>query len=270
MDMNLDNITASIRLLLGKATPTKASVLLLRDYLKESGIGSVFIRADGKTDNALKAAKLLSNDFRVVIECDARGYGALRKAAPVSSNIEILPFFDIADSPSEFLKIVRMLPKRLESLSASDKVPYVLIKNDGKLTDKKRTKAAFDSIIKGIGSKNVKFYWDCGFVLCSFTADELGYFIQKGSEIQFYCPSVMCVDLGLNIHICERLKGLASPSEGLTSPSSRMPLLAAMGKYGMALMPYQSFGMFRKCGGCRYFQKSCSGGCKAAVIEGFR
>lgn len=258
--MNLDNFASSIRLLLGYGGMSSRKVSRFKEFLKASGIGTVYIRSGRNNDHALPVARLLNDTSKVVIECDTAAYQALRKTPPEDmANIELLPAFDIGDSIARFRKIIRMLPPQ-------NKAQYVFIKNDGKLVDKKRTKKVFDAIIKETEAKNVKFYWDCGFVLCSFTEDALGYFIEKGSEVLFCCQSVMCVDAELNIHICEKLKGRAG---GASIPSGTS-FLGAMGEFNKALMPYQSFGIFRQCSGCRFLVKVCAGGCKAAVIQGFR
>ncbi|HDL01144.1 MAG TPA: hypothetical protein ENH23_02815 [candidate division Zixibacteria bacterium] len=260
MDMNFNDNSSSIRLLLKKDNAITSVISRFKVFLKDNGIRTVFIRSNQNADYVLTVARLLNDDFRVFLECDLFVYRLLKKKLPENSiNIELLPAFDIGLSVSELKEIVSELPVRKEP-------SYIFIRNNSKIIDKNHTKLIFDVIIKEAGAKNIKFYWDCGFVLCAFTENELGYFIQKGSEIQFSCPSIINVDSPLEIKVCEKLDRHVDSERVLPG----MSLFSISSKFQKALKPYQSFGIYQQCNNCRYFQKTCPGGCKALVIKSFQ
>jgi hypothetical protein len=237
MDMNLSEAVPSIRLVLNRGDDPGGMVDGLKAMLKTNNIRRIFIRGNLAAGDLLAATGLLKDDFNVILECDAAVYASLRKhEIEKADNIMLLPVFDVGDNISRLKRIMALLPHGGPDASS------IVISNEGKLTDKKRMTEVFRRIRKGIGGKNVKFLWDCGFALCSFQENELGYFIQTGSDIQCCCPSLASIDAQLNVHVCDRLCGLGGEAGGQAGKS----LPEIMNGFEAALLPYRSFGIFSK------------------------
>lgn len=260
MDMNIGEMTSSVRLTVRSTAALAGRMAAVKDFFRKNGIRTVYLR-DGKAgDGGAAAARLLRDEFKVIIECNASAYRLLSKEPPENrENIVLQPVYDIGDSVAELRKIVSLLPLRNGPVSLH-------IENAEMITDRKRITKAFGAIMKEIGQKNVKFTWDCGFVLCDFSENELGYFIQKKSEVLFTCPSLVNVDTHLNITLCGQMKGMAAGGRGTPDTA----LADVMNTFMTALLPFRSFGIHARCGACSYFQKVCAGGCRAVVMRNFQ
>jgi len=258
MDTNFNDVISSVRFTLKKSSTLSTVIPKLREFLQKSNIRTVYIRSAQKADFVLKTARLLGNDFIIVLECDASGYKDLQKMlVEEDKNIALLPTYDIGGSITELKKITGLLP-------STKTATRIFIKNDDKIRDKKKITKIFDNVMKVLGEKNVNFLWDCGFVLCSFSETQLGYFVQKGSDLTSWCPSFVNIDTNLDVRICDKLKQKDSITPNET-------LMKTIGTFGMALMPYNSMGVLKECISCPYIKKrACSGGCRAEIIKSFR
>jgi sulfatase maturation enzyme AslB (radical SAM superfamily) len=113
---------------------------------------------------------------------------------------------------------------------------------------------------------SVKLDFDCGFVRCMFSEDDLDTLQATGAKVGWRCSPILDVDLkGAVIH-CYPLSRLA-----------RLPLTPEMDASGLRrafeerTQPYRQVGVFKECSTCPLKAAGeCPGGCLAATIRRFR
>jgi hypothetical protein len=114
--------------------------------------------------------------------------------------------------------------------------------------------------------QGVRLEFDCGFVRCMFSDQELRELESAQADIGWRCSPVLDIDLdGRALH-CFPLAGSSQIS--LDADSLASDLRNALAQ---ALAGYRQSGVYRECSTCVFKQKgACPGGCLAATIRRFR
>jgi len=112
----------------------------------------------------------------------------------------------------------------------------------------------------------VNLDFDCGFVRCMFSDDDLDALRTAGANVGWQCNPILDVDIrGVVIH-CYPLSKLARLP--LTSESDAAALRRA---FEARARPYRLAGVFKECSICPFKASGeCPGGCLAATIRRFR
>ncbi len=112
----------------------------------------------------------------------------------------------------------------------------------------------------------VKLDFDCGFVRCMFSEDDLTALEAAGAKVGWWCNPILDVDLVGEVIHCYPLSRLA-----------RLPLTPEVDAAGLRgafeeqTQPYRQAGVFKECSTCPLKAAGeCSGGCLAATIRRFR
>jgi len=111
---------------------------------------------------------------------------------------------------------------------------------------------------------NIRLGFDCGFLLCMFTAEELGRLHLAGSRYNFGCGPVLDVGTDLSVWACFPLSTFA---KGVYLPDFEnvAGLLKYFNQQGDRL--YKA-GALDECIDCRFRKrKQCAGGCAAHVYR---
>ncbi len=111
----------------------------------------------------------------------------------------------------------------------------------------------------------VKLEFDCGFVRCMFSEDDLTLLRDAGTDLGWRCGPVLDINIsGQGVH-CFPLSGKTSLSlNGQTASELRDTLSQKMN-------PYRAAGIYKECSTCLYKQSGdCSGGCLASTLQRFR
>jgi organic radical activating enzyme len=112
----------------------------------------------------------------------------------------------------------------------------------------------------------IRVGFDCGFVLCMFTKEQLGELMMCRAEIQFVCQPVLDIGPQMDTWACfplsewdkVRIEDFSSVAEVEAYFLSRQRM-------------YKRSGIFKQCFDCRYGERGqCSGGCLAHVIPSFQ
>jgi hypothetical protein len=112
----------------------------------------------------------------------------------------------------------------------------------------------------------IRLEFDCGFVRCMFSDDDLETLRQVNTDLGWRCNPILDLDMeGRAIH-CFPLTGkLEIPLE---DDSDAAGLRAALGDRAA---PYRMAGVYRECSTCRFKQAGeCMSGCLAATLKRFR
>lgn len=115
-------------------------------------------------------------------------------------------------------------------------------------------------------ARGVRLEFDCGFVRCMFSDQDLRDLQAAQTDIGWRCNPVLDIDLqGQALH-CFPLGARAHlPLEAGTLASQLRDGLAGQ------LSAYRQAGIYRECSSCLFKQAgSCSGGCLAATLRRFR
>jgi sulfatase maturation enzyme AslB (radical SAM superfamily) len=114
--------------------------------------------------------------------------------------------------------------------------------------------------------QDIRVGFDCGFVLCMFTPEELGRLLYCGVDVKFLCDPIIDIGPNLDVWSCFALSTLYNTR--LDDFANRQE---AISYYRRKLLPYRSFGLFDKCPECSHYKKNrCSGGCVSHVIRAFQ
>ncbi len=259
MDLNLYSNDMTVRLSAGKRRKSFPDRLPeLKGILEINGIKNVIITCGRDIQYNIDMMSLVMDKFNVWLECDPGDYLLYSKAVKEISprRATVMPGFRL---DGEGISGFRLFMKNTDF----DMELSVFIKTDKKNNEDGKTVLREMMLIAG--ERPVTFYWDCGLLFCDFNDEELlGYFIEKGSMMRFYCAPVMNIDTGFKMSFCPSLKlrGMDILKNSLFMEKS--------GKALKKLDSYWNFGIFGKCSSCPNFLKVCSGGCKAAVKESFQ
>ena len=112
----------------------------------------------------------------------------------------------------------------------------------------------------------VKLDFDCGFVRCMFSPEELDTLQAAGTHVGWRCNPILDIDLEGDVIHCYPLSRLA-----------RLPLTPEMDAAGLRsafeeqTRSYRQAGVFKECSTCSFKAAGeCSGGCLATTIRRFR
>ncbi len=107
--------------------------------------------------------------------------------------------------------------------------------------------------------------FDCGFVLCMFTPEELGQLYLWNTHMAFRCDPIIDIDPDGEIWSCFATTGLhrAHIEEFETRQEMVHYFKTRQG-------PYRTFGVFEECTDCLYKARGqCGGGCLSFVVKSF-
>jgi hypothetical protein len=112
----------------------------------------------------------------------------------------------------------------------------------------------------------VRLEFDCGFVRCMFSAEDLEVLRATGADFGWRCNPILDIDLEGNVLHCYPLARL------LTLPLTPTSDAAALrSEFEARLRPYRQAGVFAECSSCTFRATSqCTGGCLAVTIRRFR
>lgn len=116
------------------------------------------------------------------------------------------------------------------------------------------------------GEAGVRLEFDCGFVRCMFSDEDLRTLEEWEADVGWRCNPILDVDIeGAVIH-CYPLARLGSLP---LTPETDAPALRKA--FESITRPYRQAGVFRECSTCSFKQSGvCPGGCLAATIRRFR
>jgi hypothetical protein len=119
---------------------------------------------------------------------------------------------------------------------------------------------------RAAGRVNVIVEFDCGFVRCMFSDQDLQSLESLGADVGWRCNPILDVDIGGHIIHCYPLAQLGSLplTEQVDAPALRSAFESRTSGYRQA-------GVFQECSTCGLKRSgACSGGCLATTIRRFR
>ncbi|MBI3150872.1 MAG: radical SAM protein [Chloroflexi bacterium] len=119
---------------------------------------------------------------------------------------------------------------------------------------------------KTAGEHGIRFEFDCGFVRCMFSGDELAALKQAGSDVNFQCSPILDVDLnGTACHCFPLADRFSVQMEAGSSASELRDKLIEQTRQ------YRAAGVYPTCSSCGFkARRECTGGCLAATMRRFR
>lgn len=112
----------------------------------------------------------------------------------------------------------------------------------------------------------VTLEFDCGFVRCMFSAEDLAVLRAAEANFGWRCNPILDVDLAGNVLHCYPLARLVALPLTPTSTAAELRR-----QFEARLRPYRQAGVFAECSVCSYKATSqCTGGCLATTIRRFR
>jgi hypothetical protein len=114
--------------------------------------------------------------------------------------------------------------------------------------------------------RNISLGFDCGFVMCMFTSEELGLLRLYNSHAEFRCTPIIDINPKLEVWACFATSPLhrVKIEETTTRDELNQHFLDKQ-------RPYRIFGVFDDCEDCLYKARGqCGGGCLSFVIRNFQ
>lgn len=112
----------------------------------------------------------------------------------------------------------------------------------------------------------VKLDFDCGFVRCMFSDEDIEVLEATGANVGWRCNPILDVDIKGNVIHCYPLSRL---SRLPLTPETDASILRRA--FEERTRPYRQTGVFKECSICPFKAAGdCSGGCLAATIRRFR
>jgi sulfatase maturation enzyme AslB (radical SAM superfamily) len=106
---------------------------------------------------------------------------------------------------------------------------------------------------------------DCGFILCMFTPEELGYLRSWNCNANFSCSPIIDIGPTLDVWSCFPLSKMHKTH--LEKFSTRQELINHFEEKTMA---FRSFGLYDQCHTCKHKKRGqCGGGCLSHTIRSF-
>jgi hypothetical protein len=122
------------------------------------------------------------------------------------------------------------------------------------------------SLARTAARDGVRLEFDCGFVRCMFSDEDLEALKASGADVGWRCNPILDVDIEGRIIHCYPLSRLGSLP--LTPQTDAQALRIA---FESRTRPYRQVGVFRECFTCPFkIAGECSGGCLAVTIRRFR
>jgi MoaA/NifB/PqqE/SkfB family radical SAM enzyme len=113
---------------------------------------------------------------------------------------------------------------------------------------------------------NVTVEFDCGFVRCMFSDEDLRTLQASGADVGWRCNPILDVGIEGRVIHCYPLSRLGSLP---LTPETDAPALR--GGFESLTRPYRQAGVFKECSTCTFkLSGVCPGGCLAATIRRFR
>ncbi len=113
--------------------------------------------------------------------------------------------------------------------------------------------------------RGARLEFDCGFVRCMFSPEDLERLNRAGTQPVFLCSPILDVDIAGSVVHCFPLAATLAASLG--------PADTAQGlRDGLArrAAPFRAAGVYRECSSCGYKEQDiCRGGCLAAALRRF-
>jgi MoaA/NifB/PqqE/SkfB family radical SAM enzyme len=108
--------------------------------------------------------------------------------------------------------------------------------------------------------------FDCGFVRCMFSDEEMEALKQSGVQPEMHCSPILDICAGGEVLHCFSL------SDRFKEPYRAQVNASALRRTFLArTQTYRKAGVFRECSACAYKQRNeCSGGCLSAAIRRFQ
>lgn len=108
--------------------------------------------------------------------------------------------------------------------------------------------------------------FDCGFVRCMFSEDELLHLRDYGAEMAWHCSPILDICPNNKVFHCFSL------SDRFVQPFTAQVNAANLHSvFEQQISAYRMAGIFRECANCTYkTSHECSGGCLSAVLKRFR
>lgn len=115
-------------------------------------------------------------------------------------------------------------------------------------------------------SSNVTIEFDCGFVRCMFSDEDLETLEALGADVGWRCNPILDVGIDGRVIYCYPLSRLGSLP---LTPETTAPALRS--GFESLARPYRQAGVFKECSTCSFkLSGTCPGGCLAATIRRFR
>jgi len=112
----------------------------------------------------------------------------------------------------------------------------------------------------------VHFEFDCGFVRCMFSDDDIEKLTESGTHPQFVCSPILDLDIGNRVFYCFSLA-----DQYIMALSPNLDALAMRKMLTEQSHLYRTAGIYPTCSSCEFKQAgTCSGGCLATTIRRFR
>ncbi len=112
---------------------------------------------------------------------------------------------------------------------------------------------------------DIALQFDCGFTLCMFTPEELGYLRVWNCDAKFVCSPIVDIGPYLDVWPCFPMAKVFKRQ--LSQFASRQGIIE---KIIQKTQPYRTFGVHDDCYECKYKKRGqCAGGCLAHTIRSF-
>jgi radical SAM protein with 4Fe4S-binding SPASM domain len=108
--------------------------------------------------------------------------------------------------------------------------------------------------------------FDCGFIPCMFSDEDLETLCQSGANIGWHCNPILDIDLDQTVFFCFPLEDLAIASlkDGMDAAQLRAQMAAQV-------RSYDAVGMYKECSKCPLLLNGeCTGGCLANKLMRLR
>jgi hypothetical protein len=113
---------------------------------------------------------------------------------------------------------------------------------------------------------NVTVEFDCGFVRCMFSDEDLETLEALGADVGWRCNPILDVGIDGRVIHCYPLSRLGSLP---LTPETTAPALRS--GFESLTRPYRQAGIFKECSTCSFkLSGTCPGGCLAATMRRFR
>ena len=122
------------------------------------------------------------------------------------------------------------------------------------------------SLARTAARDGVRLEFDCGFVRCMFSNEDLETIKGLGADVGWRCNPILDIDIEGRVIHCYPLSRLGSLP---LTPQTDAPALR--NAFESSTRPYRQAGVFQECSTCPFKTAGeCSGGCLAATIRRFR
>ena len=112
----------------------------------------------------------------------------------------------------------------------------------------------------------VRLEFDCGFVRCMFSDDEIVVLHKAGADLSWRCNPILDIDLDQTVFHCFPLAGRIQTT--LTDAHTAVDLRSQL---SAQVEPYRLAGIYKTCSSCQFkLKEECTGGCLANTMRRFQ